>query len=82
MLTGMANFLIDYPKVQSAAANMSATDFTDLLRTFARTHTQSNAANGTRREPASAPEASKNQPWVGEGFKIITLGGRGVPWRD
>lgn len=42
---------------------MTSTTFTDLLRTYAQTHTQSSAANGTRQEPAVAPLASRNQPW-------------------
>ena len=34
VLTGMANFLIDYPKVQSEGANVTAATFTDNLRTY------------------------------------------------
>lgn len=40
VLTGLANFLIDYPPQQSAAAKVTAADFTELLRTYARSHTR------------------------------------------
>ena len=69
VLTGLANFLIDYPKTQSAGVNVTATTFVDLLRTYAISHTSSTAANGTRQEPADAPSASRNQPWVGENVR-------------
>lgn len=69
VLTGLANFLIDYPKAQSAGANVTATTFVDLLRTYAISHTNSSAANGTRQEPLNAPSASRNQPWVGENVR-------------
>ncbi len=44
-------------------ANVTSSTFTELLRTYAQTHTLSSAANGTRQEPAMAPPASRNQPW-------------------
>jgi hypothetical protein len=69
VLTGLANFLIDYPKAQSEGANVTAQTFTDTLRTYAQTHTKSSAANGTRQPPTDAlgnpiraPPASLNQP--------------------
>ena len=46
VLTGLANFLIDYPKAQSKGAGVGAADFTSLLRTYARSHTRSSAVNG------------------------------------
>ena len=66
VLTGLANFLIEYPKAQSLGANVTPATFTRLLRTYAQTHTRSSAANGTRQEPPNAPPASRSQPWVGE----------------
>ena len=41
MLTGLANFLIDYPKAQTEAAHVNSSTFTNLLRTYARSHTRS-----------------------------------------
>ena len=64
VLTGLANFLIDYPTAQTEAAHVNSSTFTNLLRTYARSHTRSSAANGTRQEPAEAPPASRNKPWV------------------
>lgn len=69
VLTGLANFLIDYPSAQSAGAGVSSANFTRLLRTYAITHTRSSAANGTRQEPSAAPATSRNQPWVGENIE-------------
>ena len=63
VLTGLANFLIDYPKLQSAGANFNAETFVDLLRTYAQSHTP------TRQEPTEAPAASHNRPWVGENIE-------------
>jgi hypothetical protein len=53
VLTGLANFLSDYPPAQAAAAGMTPTHFTKLLRTYAYSHTHGNASNGS-------------VPWVGE----------------
>ena len=62
MLTGLSNFLIDYPTKQTtqamamgsgSAPAVPAKRFVDLLRTYATMHTQSNATNGS-------------SPWVGE----------------
>ena len=41
VLTGLANFLIDYPKAQTEAAHVNSSTFTNLLRTYARSHTRS-----------------------------------------
>jgi hypothetical protein len=53
VLTGLANFLADYPRAQVAAAGMTPTHFTKLLRTYAYSHTHGNATNGS-------------VPWLGE----------------
>jgi|TARA_B110000208_G_scaffold178188_1_gene225971 hypothetical protein len=49
----LANFLTEYPPAQAAAAGMTPTHFTKLLRTYAFSHTHGNATNGS-------------VPWVGE----------------
>jgi hypothetical protein len=51
VLTGLSNFLVDYP--QAAAAGMTSAHYTRLLRSYARSMTQSFAANGST-------------PWIGE----------------
>eukprot|EP01043_Picozoa_sp_COSAG02_P004736 COSAG02_NODE_125_length_34972_cov_101.069997_16_plen_589_part_00 len=53
VLTGLANFISDFPPAQTAAAGMTPTHFTKLLRTYAYSHTHGNATNGS-------------VPWVGE----------------
>ena len=56
VLTGLANFLSDYPPEQSASAGMNTSHFTTLLRTYAFSHTHGNATNGSH-------------PWVGENIE-------------
>lgn len=56
VLTGLANFLIDYPEGQAAAAAMTASNFSTLLKTYARSMTRGNATNGS-------------VPWVGENIE-------------
>jgi hypothetical protein len=51
----MANFLIDYPVAQHTGT-VSTSDYTTLLRTYAKSHTLSYAANGSH-------------PWVGENIE-------------
>eukprot|EP00041_Stephanoeca_diplocostata_P031138 m.963503 g.963503 ORF g.963503 m.963503 type:complete len:887 (-) comp23896_c0_seq2:3267-5927(-) len=53
VLSGMANFLIEYPTPQHT---VTSTDFVTLLRTYARSHTQSMAVHGS-------------QPWIGENIE-------------
>lgn len=55
VLTGLANLLADYPAAQSEGI-VNSTSYVKLLRTYARSHTQSHAANGTA-------------PWVGENIE-------------
>jgi hypothetical protein len=44
-LTGLSNFLVDYP--QAAAAGVSAANYTRLLRLYARSMTTGSAVNGS-----------------------------------
>ena len=59
VLTGLANFLSDYPAAQAAAAGMTPAHFTKLLRTYAYSHTHGNASNGS-------------VPWLGENIDADT----------
>ena len=52
VLTGLSNFLADYPPAAAQAAGMSAARFTTLLRTYAKSMTRSRAANGSKRTAA------------------------------
>ena len=47
VLTGLSNFLTEYPGTQSAAAGMDAAHYTRLLRTYAFSMTHGNATNGS-----------------------------------
>jgi hypothetical protein len=82
VLTGLSRFLIDYPASQSASAGMTAAHYTKLLRTYARSMTQSTVINGS-------------VPWVGENIEpdkgywvarsVMYRGGQGTvdplhPW--
>lgn len=53
VLTGMANYLVEYPSVQHT---INHTAYMRLLRTYARSHTRSYAVNGSR-------------PWIGENIE-------------
>lgn len=53
VITGLSNFLAEYPASQVAAAGMDAAHYTRLLKTYAFSHTHGNATNGS-------------VPWVGE----------------
>ena len=56
VLTAMSNLLIDRPSAQSAGTGVDAAAFTKLVTTYATSHTQGYAANGS-------------QPWVGENIE-------------
>jgi hypothetical protein len=47
VLSGLSNFLIEYPAEQSAGAGMTPAHYTRLLRTYARSMTHGNATNGS-----------------------------------
>jgi hypothetical protein len=53
VITGLSNFLTEYPASQVAAAGMDVAHYTRLLKTYAFSHTHGNATNGS-------------VPWVGE----------------
>jgi len=56
VLTGLSNFLVEYPALQSAAVGMTPSHYTTLLQTYARSMTTGNATNGS-------------VPWVGENIE-------------
>ena len=56
VLTGLSNFLTEYPPSQSAAAGMDSSKYTKLLHTYARSMTRGYATNGS-------------VPWVGENIE-------------
>ena len=56
VLTGLSNFLTQYPASQSAAAGVTRAHFTRLLVTYARSMTRGSATNGST-------------PWVGENIE-------------
>ena len=45
-ITGLSNFLTEYPAAQSAAAGMEVAHYTRLLQTYAFSMTHGNATNG------------------------------------
>ena len=56
VITGLSNFLTEYPSAQSKTAGMDESKYTKLLRTYARSMTRGNATNGSL-------------PWVGENIE-------------
>lgn len=56
VLTGLSNFISNYPKARTDRVGMNNQNFTTLLQTYARSMTTGNATNGS-------------SPWVGENIE-------------